>query len=328
MRSQEGGVFAARARFVLLSRAMKRSLAFGLLFAAACPSGCAGQKLGPEVASSATETNYALDYPWKLQAVTNDYVNGEGDVRRIATAFAKYPDQLRAPPWPIVRTIVERADEAGRSAAYVDAHREWERTEKFFTQERDDITRRVAGSTQYVLKKSEKTECDVDVSGAVAASLREAVDKELEKRLRSHNEAHVVIERHRDSLGRSNAAALERQADDISEASYLVFIHAVELNGRALGLLDEASRVRRTLEKSADDERAIQAQPGRSAAEKKAANERIARIEAAKVRIDGTLPQVQALANEIDRRNDALRKEYDGALDGLKRALASKSTSK
>jgi len=58
-----------------------------------------------------------------------------------------------------VATIVDRADESGRSADYVEAHRELERTQKFFSQERDDITRRVAGSTQYAFtKKNEKNE--------------------------------------------------------------------------------------------------------------------------------------------------------------------------
>lgn len=281
--------------------------------------------------SSAGQTNYALDYPAMVQAIHNDYVNGEGEVRRLTMGFPKFPEQLKDPPWPLVTTIVNRADEAGRSEAYVAARRELDITERFFAQERDDITRRVAGSTKDALKKSEKNDkaqCDVDVSGAVASSLKEAVDKVSEKRLRSHDEAHFVIERNRDTLGRGNAGALEKQADEISSASYLVYIRAVEIRARILGLIDEAGRVRNTLDQATADEGAFQAQAGRGAAEKRASNERVAKMEATKVRLDAAVPQLQGLAREIDQRNDAIRKEYGDAFEALEKALAAKSTAK
>jgi hypothetical protein len=292
---------------------------------------CAGQRLEPQVVTSAGQTNYALDYPAMVQAINNDYVNGEGEVRRLTSGFSKYPEQLKDPPWPLVTTIVDRADEAGRSEAYVAARRELDITGRFFTQERDDITRRVAGSAKDVLKKSEKNDqgqCDADVSGAVASSLKEAVDRVSEKRLRSHDEAHFVIERNRETLGRATAGALEKQADEISSASYLVYIRAGELRARILGLIDEAGQVRNTLDRSTADERALQAQAGRSAAEKRASNERVAKMEATKVRIDAAVPQLQAIAREIDQRNDALRKEYADAFGTLKKALAAKSAAK
>jgi hypothetical protein len=302
------------------------------------PLACAGRQSEPNVASSAREASYALEYPSTLQAIANDYINSEGDVRRLTTGFPRYPEQISArapeasaphdPPWPIMTTVVEQADAAGRSAAYVDARHELEVTGRFFTQERDDIARRVNGSLQYTMKKSEKNDkgqCDFDFSPSVGPALKEAVDKEMDKRLRSHDEAHYTIERYRETLGKSNASALEKQADEISEASYLVFVHAALLEGRAEGLVGEASRVKDTLAKSEDDEKAFQAQAGRSAADKRSSNERFAKLEAAKVRIDGTLPQLEALVKEIEQRNQALRKEYGDALDALKKAIAAKS---
>ena len=300
----------------------------GLFVVMLGPIGCAGQKVEPQVASSAAQVNYAVDYPGALQSTANDYVNTEGEVRKITTDFPKYPDQLKDPPWPLVQNVVTRADEAGRSAAYVDARHDFEETRDFFTQEKDEITRKVAGSAQYVVKKKECNQCDVDVGPAVASSLRDAVDKQLEKRLRAHNDAHLLIDRYRESLGKPNAAALEKQADDISAASYATFIRSVELKVRATRLLDEASQIRKTLDQGIADERAFQAEPGRKDGDKKASNERIAKMEDGKVRIEAAVPPLQSLVKEIDQRNQAMAKEYNDAFEALKKAIAAKSASK
>src|SRR4051794_17040057 len=127
-----------------------RNLAACAAWMGACAVSCAGQKLEPQLASSAAQANYANDFPQALQSVSNDYVNSEGDVRKITTDFPKFPEQLKDPPWPLVQTIVARADEAGRSASYVEAYRETQSVRSFFTEERDEIMRRVAGSAQYV----------------------------------------------------------------------------------------------------------------------------------------------------------------------------------
>ena len=297
----------------------------GVVFVLSGPAACASQKIEPQVASSAAQANYAMDYPSAVQSTANDYVNTESDVRKSTTEFPKYPDQLKDPPWPLVQNIVSRADDAGRSSAYVDAHHDFEGARDFFTQEKDEITRKVAGSAQYVIKKKE---CDVDVSGAVSSSLKEAVDKQLEKRLRAHNDAHLLVDRYRESLGRPNAAALEKQIDEISGASYSTFVRSIELKARATRLLDEANQIKRTLDQSIADERAFQAEAGRTAGDKKASSERIAKMEDGKVRIDAAVPQLQALVKEIDQRNQAMQKEYGDALDGLKKAIAAKATPK
>ena len=291
------------------------------------PLGCASQKIEPQVASSAAQTHYAVEFPAHLQSTSNDYVNTEGEVRRATTEFSKYPSQLKDPPWPLVVTIVNRADEAGRSASYVDARREYEATRSFFTEEREEITRRVAGSAQYVVKKKE-CDCEVDVSGAVSASFKEGVEKQLDKRLRAHSDAHTLIDRYRESLGKANAAALEKQADDISEASYATFIRATELKAQTTALLQEASQVQRTLDQSIAEERAFQAEAGRAAGDKKASAERVAKMEDAKVRIERGVPPLQSLEKEIDQKNAALKKEYGEALDALRKALETKATSK
>ena len=295
--------------------------------AVALSLGCASQKVEPQVASSAAQTHYAALYPDHLQSTANDYVNTEGDVRRITTDFPKYPTQLKDPPWSLVVTIVNRADEAGRSASYVEARRDFEGTRSFFTQEREEITRRMVGSAQHAIKKKE-CDCEVDVSGAISSSFKESFEKQLEKRLRAHSDAFTLIERHRESLGKANATALEKQADDISEASYATFIRATELKARTSALLQEANQIRKTLDQSIADERAFQAEAGRAAGDKKASVERVAKMEDAKVRIDRAIPSLQALEKDIDQRNAALKKEYSDALEALRKAVEAKTTSK
>src|SRR5437660_9083781 len=107
----------------------------GLFVATLGSIACAGQKIEPQVASSAAQVNYAMDYPGALQSTANDYVNAEGEVRKITTDFPKYPDQLKDPPWALVQNVVTRADDAGRSAAYVDARHDFEGTRDFFVLE-------------------------------------------------------------------------------------------------------------------------------------------------------------------------------------------------
>jgi hypothetical protein len=294
---------------------------------AAASIGCTHQKVEPQVASSTAQTHYAVLYPDHLQATANDYVNTEGDVRRITADFTKYPGQLKDPPWPLVVTIVNRADEAGRSASYVEARRDFEAARSFFAQEREEMTRRMVGSAQYVIKKKE-CDCDIDVSGAISSSFKESFEKQLEKRLRAHSDASTLIERYRESLGKANATALEKQTDDISEASYAAFIRATELRARTTALIEEASQIRKTLDQSIAEERAFQAEAGRAAGDKKASVERMAKMEDAKVRVDRTIPSLQNLEKDIEQRNAALKKEYNDALEALRKALESKATSK
>ncbi len=293
---------------------------------AASSLACANQRPEPQVASSAAQTHYAVEFPDHLQSIANEYVNTEAEVGRITSDFPKYPGQLKDPPWPLVVTIVNRADEAGRSASYVEARRDFEATRSFFAQEREEITRRMAGSAQFVIKKKE--ECDVDVSGAISSSFKEGVQKQMDKRLRAHSDAYTLIERYRDSLGKANASALEKQTDDISEASYATFIRAILLKTRTTDLLHEAAQVQKTLDQSIADERAFQAEAGRTAGDRKASAERVARMEDAKVRVERAIPALQALEKDIDQRNATLKKQYSDALDALRKAIETKATSK
>jgi len=292
------------------------------ILAALAAAACSAPKPEPRIASSAGEAGYAIEYPGALQSLSNQYVNAEGAIKKIAADFPKYPDQLKDPPWPHVLEVVQRADEAGASASYVERHREVQGARTFFTEEKDEITKRVAGSVQYAAKKKE---CDFDAYGPAAGGLKDAVDKQLEKRTRARNEAHFLIDRHRDALGKANTQVLEKQADDISLASYLVNIEIVTVKVDAARLLADADQVKKTLDRAIADEQSFQAATGRSAAEKKASADRVTRMQESKARVDSAVAQTQTFAKDIEQRNDAIKKEYVTALDALKKAISSRA---
>jgi hypothetical protein len=286
---------------------------------------CSAATPEPQVASSAGQTNYATDYPAALQALANAQVNGEGSIKTLTADFTKYPDQLKDPPWPRVLAIVQQADEAGRSAAYADREKETEHTAAFFADERDEITRRVAGAVQFAAKKKEY---DFDAYGPVAGSLKEGVDKGLEKRLRAVSDAQLTIDRYRETLGKTNAAALEKQADSISLASYLTYIRLPGVRAQTLRLVAEADQVKGTLDRAVQEEQSFQAEAGRSAAEKKASADRVARLQDAKGRIDTSVAEAQALSKDQEQRNANAKKEYENALEALKKAISAKASAK
>ena len=51
-------------------------------------------------------------------------------------------------------------------------------------------------------------------------------------------------------------------------------------------------------------------------------------MEDAKVRIERSVPSLQSLEKDIEQRNAALKKEYNDALDALRKAVETKATSK
>jgi hypothetical protein len=283
---------------------------------------CSAPKPEPRIASSANETGYAVEYPAALQSLSNQYVNAEGTVKRVSSELPKYPDQLKDPAWAHVLEIVQRADEAGGSASYVDRQREVEGARTFFTEEKDDISKKVAGAVQYAAKKKDY---DFDAYGTASGALKDSVDKQLEKRLRARNEAHFLIERYRDSLGKANVQALEKQADDISLASYMANIEIVTVKVDAARLLADADQVKKTLDRAISDEQAFQAATGRSASEKKASGERVARMQESKARVDSAVAQTQAFAKDLEQRNNSMKKEYAAALEALKKAISSRA---
>ncbi|WP_394823162.1 hypothetical protein [Pendulispora albinea] len=298
---------------MLWTRSLRAAALVPLVVAMAA---CGPSKNGPEIASSATQATYAEVYPNDLQAIGSGFAQSEQEVQRVVGEMPRYPDDMKKQPdWKIVQSIYERADEAGKSYAYAERHREIEGARAFFDAEGTDIARKVGGSCQYVAKQKS---CDVELSGVAAHALKEGVDTQLEKRLRASNEAHLIIERYREGLGKDNATVLEKQADSISYASYLANIELVERKVRLDRMVEDADQVQKTADGFIESERNFQKEPGRTDADKKASEARIADMIRSKNALESSKTQAKNLQKNVEERIKAAKKAYSEGIAALK----------
>jgi hypothetical protein len=287
------------------------------LLAATCSFGCSSRPT-PVFASSANETSYAERYPAELLALRTEFATDEAKAREIFGGFQNYPGALTAPDGQQVLAVVTRADAAGKSGAYAEQMHENQDVSRFFTDEKDSLNQKVGGAAQYAAKQKE---CTVDVASPAIGALDHGVDKALEERLRGHDEAHRYIEDHQDALGKPNLEKLQKQADDISLASYLVHVRVKELKLELARRVDEASDVKKTLGRSDTEARAVVADPATSKSAKTTAQTRASAAETASASIDSEVDQAKRAVADMDARSTQLEKDYDAALDALEKAL-------
>ncbi|XXY50809.1 hypothetical protein WME91_06655 [Sorangium sp. So ce269] len=276
--------------------------------------GCSAPKPEPEIASSAPQSGYAERYPAELQATATSFSEREDVAKRVTGQFQGYPDQLKEPDWKVVLDVTEQADAAGRSYDYVERVRAVDGAVAFFNDNKEDLTRKVSGAAQYVAKQKG---CDVDVTGATSHALEEGVERQLEKYVRDRNEAHRRIDRHRASLGKENAAALEKQADAVSFASYVVHIDMVEHKLRLRRMLEEIEAVKASIDESVEAERAFQSSGKRTDEERKASEARIEELGRSKAMLDSSATQAKQIDETMDDRIAAAQKTYREAMDRL-----------
>jgi hypothetical protein len=301
---------------------VERSLTTALLAVSlAVGAGCAEQKIEPVIASSAAHPAYAVTYPETLTAVATGFSERQTEVRKVIATFKDFPSRLKDPAWPRVVEVVERADEVGKSHAYVDRIQRVDGAHVFFETEKDELNRKVGGSAQYVVKQKS---CDVDVTGAVSTSMKDTVDKQLEKELRDISEAHLVIERYKTVLKKENVAELDKQADAIEFASYVVHVDLVNDKLRLRRMLPEADKVKSTQEDAIAAEQKWQADKAATAADKKESQDRIAALKKSEVALESALTQAKSLEPKLEDELQKITKEYEDALAELVSRLKEK----
>jgi hypothetical protein len=297
------------------------TLALALVLGAAA---CSAPKPEPEYATSANHSHYARDFPDKLTATTKDFNDRRTDARKVMGELNGYPSKLKEPvlTWAHVLEIIERADEDGHSYDYSARLRRVAAAGAFFEAELDEINKKVSGSVAYAAKQKS---CDQAIAGAAAPALKSAVEKQLEKELHEASEAHRLIDRYRSELGKENAEALEKQADDIARASYDVNIEIVEDKLRILRMVSEADQIKHTVDDAIAAEKAYQtANKKMTDAEKKASEARIAELNKSKSAMDAAMKQAEGVVPNLEEEIRKIQKEHDDAVEALKAKIKEK----
>jgi hypothetical protein len=294
---------------------------FVFIGVAAASAACSSSGSRPVLASSASHASYAVRYPDAVAATTKTIAADQSEEKQLSSGFAAHLDELKKPDWDKVLAVVEKADESGKSAGYAEGYAEHNAARTFWNEEREQIGAKVSGNAQYAAKQGG---CSVDVGGAAAYALKDSVDKQLEKRLRARNEAFLLLERHGASLGKENVAALEKLADEVARARYLVHVDMPEQREKLRAQLAERSNVATTLDRAIQEERALQSTPGRTDAEKKASEERVNAASKSRAEVERAAAAGDETMKTVDARIEAATKEYEEALKALKAKIADK----
>jgi hypothetical protein len=298
---------------------LSTTFALGLLAA-----GCSTAGKPPATAASSGQSAYAIGYADELSSSTKAISEAQARQKQLTSGLPAHVDELKKPDWDKVTTVIASSDEAGKSSDFANAAGEAVAVKSFWDAEKNEINARVNGNAQHTLKQAG---CSADTGGAISYSLNEAVNKQLQKKLRSKNEAFVVIERYKTSLGPQNVSSLEKLADEISEASYDVHVLMVTQRNRLERLVSDKDDVKKTLDRLIQDEQAFQAEPGRTEAEKKASQDRITAANKNKADLDKSAQQAEAVSKEMDKSIDAATKDYEEAIKNLKAKVAEKKKS-
>jgi hypothetical protein len=285
---------------------------------------CSSSGKGPVLASSSGQTSYAVRYSDDLASSTKTVADAQAREKAAAAGWAAHVDSLKKPDWDKVTSIIDDSDQAGRSAGFADAHADSDAVKGFWDSEKDAITSKVAGGAQHSVKEAG---CGADVAGPVSFALNDAVTKQLQKRLRSRNEAFVTIERYKTSLGPQNVTALEKLADEISQASYDVHVLMVLQRERLSRMVADKDGVKKTLDRFIADENAYAAETGRTEPEKKASAERVAAANKTKAEVDGAAQQADTTAKQMEKTISDSTKDYDEALKALRAKVLEKKKS-
>jgi hypothetical protein len=287
----------------------------------------------PKLATPASDQAvFAERYPGRLRDVRARFGEDEAEARRSLEGLRELPARVPAGLADELEQMVRRADAAGRSQPYVDEALRQEDVEALMSEDRGAIRRRVASSVARAAKDAAKDrecwkECqkdeDVDaLAGAAAAGTDRAVERQLSARLRAQNPAHAYLQAHTDELGPERVRTLERQADELSRASFIAHVRLALYRLELEDLLDQEKSIRATLQRDEDEARTALQAEGLSKSHRLALEEQVARAETARAQLGTEIDASRSASDDLEKRQSALQRDYEAWLETLLSDLA------
>lgn len=307
-----------RKRCGRLTRTATLLAALGCLGALA---GCEQKGANEPKAVSIDQGSSAQRYPAMLARSNQRIRDREAKAKATSEKLPTAIDKISDTDWALVEKIVDASDKAGEDGGYGATMRELEGVRTFHEEEKDAIVRKVGGSAQYVVKQKG---CDADVYGAVSQGLRDAVDERMRERLRSSNDAFILIARHEEALGKKNVPALEDLADEIAMTSYTVHVEMPEAKEQLEAVLSGASDARSALNTFIAEEKEYAADAKRKPAEKQASDARVKNAEAQLQALETAETEAKENLKDLEQRAKDLESAYDDGLSKLKDAINAK----
>jgi hypothetical protein len=287
----------------------------GLSLGACAPA----QKLQPVTISSAGSTSYALGYPEALRSAADSFVTHRREAHELSsTLVSKAPKPKPNEDRALLVQAVDQADADGRRERSVQARRDERSVQTFWDSERGAIGARVGSAAQ---KKVEEGNCkDVQTQPAVQQALREGVMRQLEKRRLRASEAHRYLDLIKGKLSEPTWHDLEHTADDVTLASYIVYVALVDDVLEVQRLRTEHDAVAATLHNAVEREKAAPA--ARTKAQETQRQERVRLLsERLTAMQDASLAADKAVTDYESQLKQA-RTEYEQALAALRASFA------
>jgi chromosome segregation ATPase len=292
-----------------------------------CATACGGsqqEQAGPQYAPSSANERYAAAYPAEVEALDARATEGDATARANITTFSQYPSQLKDPDWAITTQIITEADRAGRSEEMHEVIDGQRKVTSFVEDDSEDLSRRLGRSVDAEAQKSGLKK-DFETRRPIKGALPKVVEQQLQEDLRKVHEAHVLIETHRDQLGKANAAALELQVDTITLTAHFVFVELELTRADLKKRVSEAEDVRKTTSDAIARHQATLSRADATASEKKAAQTRLTALQQSQTDLDPKLSAAQKNMEKLDERVDKLQKDYQAAFDALLKDLEAKT---
>ncbi len=280
---------------------------------------------GPTIYSSASSLSYATEYPSRLEALNQKFVDLSANAQSDWEGFKLFVRKLKQPRWDQVKTVYQQADMAGRSEAIV----QWMRQSGYiaaFIESNDGAFAQRIGShvNAQFNKEPDPAVEDFDSRPFVRWALKDATGKLIEKRYQELNEAHRFIDMYSDSLGKKNLKKLAQQTDTITEASFIVYIALIDLKQQMQARVDEADEVKNTLDNEIEGLQLVASDPEGTKEAKAAANKRIAALLKVKAPIDAHIEKARTLVADFEQKLEQLQNAYQEAFDKLIEAVEQK----